>query len=124
MTIVPRMSTSASAARIASTARASAAILLPRPCSVAAASAPASVTRSSSSARLRLILGSSIIGLALRVTDELSQAATADRQFVCLHQELLFARQPPVSTPVDVNARPLQDRRDPHHLAGESRVEA
>ena len=55
------MSTLASEVRMASTALASAASLLPRPCSGAAARAPASVTRSSSSARLRLILGSSII---------------------------------------------------------------
>src|SRR2546429_2857329 len=55
------MSTVASEVRMASTALASAASLLPLPCSGAAARAPASVTRSSSSARLRLILGSSII---------------------------------------------------------------
>src|SRR3989442_2128479 len=124
ITTMPFMSTVASDSRIASTARASAASLLPRPCRGAAASAPASVTRSSSSARLRLILGSSIIDVPMRVTDELSQAATADRQFVCLHQKLLFARQPPVSGPVDVNACPFQDGRDPHHLARESRIEA
>src|SRR5437870_1067629 len=49
MTTVPFMSTVASEVRMASTARASAASLLPRPCSGAAARAPASVTRSSSS---------------------------------------------------------------------------
>ena len=61
--------------------------------------------------------------LTENVTEGLSQAAAADRQLVCLHQELLFARQPPVSAPVDVNARPLEHRRDPHHLASESRIE-
>src|SRR3977135_610890 len=54
MTTVPFMSTTAIALLIASTARRSAADLLPRPCSGAAARAPAPVTRRSSRASVRL----------------------------------------------------------------------
>src|SRR6266849_6542437 len=121
MTTVPRMSTSASAARIASTARASAAILLPRPCSGAAASAPASVTRKSSSARLRLVRGS--INYRTVWSDiaggSLADAPAPDRQFVCLYPEILLAREPAIAIPIGVDAGPLQHCGDPHARAGQ-----
>src|ERR1700687_3782694 len=116
MTTVPFMSTAARAALIASTARRSAATLLPRPCSGAAARAPASVTRSSSSARLRLILGSSIIGLPSVYEAALGSAGAAppDRQLVGFDPEVVLARKPAVAVPVDIDARALQDGRDSH----------
>src|SRR6058998_505397 len=119
MTTVPFMSTDASDSRIASTARLSAASLLPRPWSGAAASAPASVTRSSSSARLRLVLGSSITS-----RENLTQAAAADRQLVGLDPQIFLAREPAIAAAVDVDARALEHGRDPHPLVSEHRFEA
>src|SRR3989442_1768361 len=112
MTIVPRMSTSANAARIASTARASAAILLPRPCSGAAASAPASVTRSSSSARLRLIPP-----LTSDTFSRLPDASSTDRQLVGLDPQVLLADEAALAFLAEVDAGSLQDGRDPHRHA-------
>src|SRR5712692_2436646 len=123
ITTVPFMSTVASDERIASTARASAAVLLPRPCRGAAASAPASVTRNSSRARLRLIFGSSII-VSRRVTYGSGKAAPSDREFVRLHPELFLARQPAVSARAHVDARALEDGGDADLLALEGGVEA
>src|SRR5919108_2204031 len=120
MTTVPFMSTEASDSRIASTARWSAASLFPRPCRGAAASAPASVTRNSSSARLRLIFGSSITESRVK---ESAQAAAADRQLVGLHPELLFAGEPAVPSAVDVDARPFQDRGHADLLLAQDGVE-
>src|SRR5256885_1188268 len=107
MTTVPLMSTEASDSRIASTARRSAASLLPLPCSGAAASAPASVTRSSSSARLRLIFGSSITEC-----ETLADAAPPDRQFVCLNPQVFLAGETPVAAAVDIDAGALEHRGD------------
>src|SRR2546423_936989 len=92
MTTVPFMSTEASDSRIASTARRSAASLLPLPCSGAAARAPASVTRSSSRARLRLIFGSSITEC-----ETLADAAPPDRQFVRLNPQVFLAGETTVA---------------------------
>src|SRR6266516_167985 len=103
MTTVPLMSTEASDSRIASTARRSAASLLPLPCSGAAASAPASVTRSSSRARLRLIFGSSITEC-----ETLADAAPPDRQFVCLNPQVFLAGETPVAAAVDIDAGALE----------------
>src|SRR6266550_2778412 len=107
MTTVPFMSTVASEVRMASTARASAASLLPLPCSGAAARAPASVTRSSSSARLRLIFGSSITEC-----ETLADAAPPDRQFVCLNPQVFLAGETPVAAAVHIDAGALEHRGD------------
>src|SRR6478672_2472487 len=117
MTTVPFMSTVARELRIASTARASAASLLPRPWRGAAASAPASVTRSSSSARLRLIFGSSIIVDSAKGNGGLRKSATSDGKFVRLHPQLFLAGQASLATLMYVNARPLEDCGDPDPLA-------
>src|SRR6266480_1007121 len=107
MTTVPLMSTEASDSRIASTARRSAASLLPLPCSGAAASAPASVTRSSSRARLRLIFGSSITEC-----ETLADAAPPDRQFVRLDPQVFLARETTVAAAVDIDAGALEHGGD------------
>src|SRR5438034_278808 len=111
ITTVPRMSTEVSDSRIASTARRSAASLLPLPCSGAAARAPASVTRSSSRARLRLIFGSSITEC-----ETLADAAPPDRQFVCLNPQVFLAGETPVAAAVDIDAGALEHRGDANPL--------
>src|SRR5438270_13846044 len=108
MTTVPFMSTDESESRIASTARRSDSSLLPRPCSGAAASAPGSVTRRSSSARLRLIFGSS----SRAIEREVNSGAPSDRQFVGLDPQLLLARQTALAASVDIHARSLEDGGD------------
>src|ERR1700682_1093155 len=125
MTTVPFMSTAPSAPRIASTARASAASLLPRPCSVAAARAPASVTRRSSRARLRLIFGSSIIGPSVyEAAASSADPAPADRQLVRFDPEVDLARQAAVAIPVDIDAGTFEHCGDPHLGALQHGVES
>jgi len=53
-----------------------------------------------------------------------TNTAAANRQLVSLDPQMLLAGQPSVANPVDVNARALQDGRNAHSLAFESRIEA
>src|ERR1700687_4437130 len=119
------MSTAPKAPRIASTARASALSLLPRPGSGAAARAPASVTRSSSRARLRLILGSSIIWLpsVYEAATTSTYPPAADRKLVRFDPEVDLAREAAVAIPVDIDAGTLEHRGDPHRSPVQHGVE-
>src|SRR5258708_13804520 len=111
MTTVPRMSTDASAARMASTARWSASSLFPLPWSGAAASAAFSVTRSSSSARLRSSGGCDIS------PPRLPEPAAADRELLRIDEQVVLVGQSPLAVSGDVHARRLQHRRHRDHLA-------
>src|SRR5579884_1653106 len=111
MMTVPRMSTEASAVRMASTARWSASSLLPRPWRGAAASAAASVTRSSSRARLRSMGPNPI---SVLYTRSLSHAAAFDRQFLGLDHQKPLVGQAPHAIRGLVHAGALEDRGDHH----------
>src|SRR6478672_221224 len=119
MTTVPFMSTEARALRMASTARPSAPILSPRPCSGAAARAPASVTLSSSRARFRSISWSNQppppVDIAPgSVSESSASAAPPDWQPACLDPEVVLAGQPAIAADVLVDAGSLEHGRHPH----------
>ena len=44
----------------------------------------------------------------------LADAPAPDRQFVCLHPEILLAREPAIAISIGVDTCPLQDRGDSH----------
>src|ERR1700694_3126575 len=125
ITTVPFMSTDASALRIASTARPSAASLLQRRCGQGSSLCDAQQLKREVAIDLRLFdhrLAS--VYEAAAVAGGLTQAAAADRELVRFDPEVKLSGQPAGAGAVDVDAGPLEHGRDADSDALKHGVEA